>query len=454
MAVVAQQVRLSEVISALSYALDITEGQPAGHALRSCLIGMRIAEGLQLDDETRSSLFYALLLKDAGCSSNAAKLCKLFRGDDLRLKRDVKTIDWTSFSESLAWAVQNAASEDSPLGRAAALVRLGLQQGTAREIFETRCERGADIARELGFSEPTAAAILTLDEHWDGRGQPQGLGGAEIPLLGRILCLAQTVEIFAATHGRTGAYEMARARRGSWFDPGLVDSLQGFEGDVEFWERLSAADVADQVSELELPDRIQLVDEAGLDRIAGAFARVIDAKSPFTARHSERVAEVAVAMGVLLELTPEELRRLRHAGLLHDIGKLGVSNLILDKPGRLTEPERADVERHPVYTRELLGRVASFRELADDAAAHHEKLDGSGYPLGLRGGELTLTARILAVADVFEAMTARRPYREPLPAEVASVSWRRPPGRSTTTGASLQCVSSCTPVSHSPSFAR
>ncbi len=116
---------------------------------------------------------------------------------------------------------------------------------------------------------------------------------------------------------------------------------------------------------------------------------------------------------------PTTLRRLRHAGLLHDIGKLGISNLILDKPGRLTTEERASVERHPAYTREFLARVAPFRELADDAAAHHEKLDGSGYPLGLAAEQLSLTARILAVADVFEAMTARRPYRGPLPAEVA-----------------------------------
>jgi HD-GYP domain-containing protein (c-di-GMP phosphodiesterase class II) len=419
MGTTAQQLRLSDVISALTYALDITEGQPPGHAMRSCLIGMRLAEALELDDDERSSLFYALLLKDAGCSSNAAKICKLFRGDDLRLKQGVKTVDWSSFSENLIWAVRNAAPEGSPLARAATIVKLGLQQGTARDIFETRCERGADIARELGFPEPTADAIRTLDEHWDGRGQPQGLAGHEIPVFGRVLCLAQTAEVFAATSGHAAAYEMARERRGTWFDPDLVGALESFEADAEFWERLAVEDVAAFVSELEPPDRIQLVDDDALDRIAGAFARVIDAKSPFTARHSERVAEIAVAVGAWLELTPEALRRLRHAGLLHDIGKLGVSNLILDKPAHLTAGERVDIDRHPAYTRELLGRVAPFRELADDAAAHHEKLDGSGYPLGLRGDQLTQTARILVVADIFEAMTATRPYRGPLPAEVA-----------------------------------
>lgn len=411
------QLRMSEVLSALSYALDITEGQPPGHAVRSCLIGMRIAEEIGLDDGARSSLFYALLLKDAGCSSNAAKICTLFRGDDLRLKQGVKTVDWASFSANLIWAVRNVGPEGSPLARAATLVKLGLQQGTAKEIFETRCERGADIARELGFSEATAEAIRTLDEHWDGHGQPHGRRGQEIPLLGRIVCLAQTVDIFGATHGLAAAHRIARERRGTWFDPELVRALEAFEGDGAFWARLSADEVAELVSQIEPPDEILHVDEAALDRVANAFARVIDAKSPFTARHSERVAEIAVAIGGLLELSPARLRRLRHTGLLHDIGKLGVSNLILDKPGRLTGEERVGVERHPNYTREFLARVEPFRELADDAASHHEKLDGSGYPLGLEGDQLTQTARILAVADVYEAMTAPRPYRGPIAAD-------------------------------------
>ena len=410
------QLRMSDVISALSYALDITEGQPPGHAVRSCLIGMRIADELRLDDATRSSLYYALLLKDAGCSSNAAKICSLFRGDDLRLKGGVKTVEWTSFSASFVWAMNNVAPESSPLGRAAALLRLGLRQGTQRDIFETRCERGADIARELGFEEGTATAIRTLDEHWDGRGQPQGLAGEEIPLLGRIVCLSQSVDVFAVTHGLAAAFRMARERRGRWFDPELVRALESFEGDRHFWALLASDALDVLVAGVEPPDHVLHVDDRGIDRIAGAFARVIDAKSPFTARHSERVAEIAVGIGGALELSVVELRRLRRAALLHDIGKLGISNLILDKPDALTVEERVSVELHPAHTRELLRRVAVFEELAVDASDHHEKLDGSGYPRGLRGGQLSLIARILAVADIFEAMTAARPYRDALPA--------------------------------------
>ena len=277
MAVVAQQLRMSEVISALSFALDLTEGQPQGHAIRSCVIGMRLADELDLDDESRSSLFYALLLKDAGCSSNAARICTLFRADDLRLKEGVKTVDWTKFSDNLIWAVRSVAPKGSPVARAAALVRLGLKQGTAREIFEIRCERGAEIARELGFSDETSAAIRTLDEHWDGRGRPNGLAGADIPLLGRIVCLAQTVDVFAASQGPEAAYRTARDRSGTWFDPELVHTLGVFEDDSSFWSRLAADDVAELVLEFEPPELVQLVDDDAVDRVAGAFARVIDA---------------------------------------------------------------------------------------------------------------------------------------------------------------------------------
>ena len=202
-------------------------------------------------------------------------------------------------------------------------------------------------------------------------------------------------------------------------------TLGAFENDDGFWACLAADDVGELVLEFEPPELVQLVDDDAVDRVAGAFARVIDAKSPFTARHSERVAEIAIAIGVVLGLSADTLRRLRHAGLLHDIGKLGISNLILDKPGHLTPEERLSIEQHPTYSREFLARVEPFRHLADDAAAHHEKLDGSGYPLGLAGDELSITARILAVADVFEAMTANRPYRGPLPAEVALAELER-----------------------------
>ncbi|HET9094369.1 MAG TPA: HD domain-containing phosphohydrolase [Solirubrobacteraceae bacterium] len=146
---------------------------------------------------------------------------------------------------------------------------------------------------------------------------------------------------------------------------------------------------------------------------------MIDAKSPFTARHSERVAELAVGTAAVLGFDAAVRRTVRRAGLLHDIGKLAISNRILDKPGRLTEEEFRAIQTHPTFTLRILERAPCFAAFADLAANHHEKLDGSGYPRGLAAADLDLPMRILVVADIYEALTARRPYREPLAPEAA-----------------------------------
>ena len=410
-----EDIALSGVISALSYALDITEGQPAGHALRSCAIGMRIAGELRLSSAERSDLFYALLLKDAGCSATAQRMTELFLADERELKRTVKLVDTTSPLRRTLWVLRSVAPGRSWRERLAQLASMKEQGGVGRDIFQTRCDRGAEIARMLYLSEPTALAIRSLDEHWDGGGAPDGLAGEQIPLAARILCLAQTVEVFHNDGGVRAARRVARRRRGTWFDPALVDALDPVFADQAFWDTLEECDI----SAYEPADRLLTADDRRLDRIAEAFARVVDAKSPFTARHSERVAELAVGIGRRLGFDAATLRDLRRAGLLHDVGKLAVNNLILDKPGRLTEEEFAQVRRHPVHSLEILQRAPCFAPIADLAANHHERLDGRGYPRGLGADALDLPMRVLAVADVFEALTASRPYRRALPVGVA-----------------------------------
>ena len=416
------EIALSGVIGALSYALDITEGQPAGHAVRSCMIGMRIAEELQLPARDRSDLFYALLLKDAGCSANAERMAALFGADDREAKRTSKLIDWSSPLQSFVWALRTVAPGGGWRERAVRLRGIRSEGEVTRKFMEARCDRGAEIARMLYLSEGTAAAIRSLDEHWDGRGMPDGLRGDEIPPLARILCLAQTAEIFHAAGGAQAARAVARKRRGRWFAPAVVDALLAVEDG--FWATLDVPDV----SGWEPADLLLVADDDRLDRIAEAFGRVIDAKSPFTARHSERVADIAVGIGDVLGFDAVTRRDLRRAGLLHDIGKLAISNLILDKPGKLTDDEFTKVKEHPTYTLEILERAPCFAAIAPLAANHHERIDGTGYPLGLDGGALDLPMRALAVADVYEALTADRPYRGPLPVEEALdiVAWEVP----------------------------
>lgn len=406
----------SDVVASLSHALDLTEGQPVGHSIRSCLVGMEIGRALQLPAQDQSDLYYALLLKDAGCSANAAPVAERFGSDDHPVKKALKTTNWSRYISAARYALSHAALGE-PLWRRVPYM-IGLARGgdaMAREFTRLRCHRGADIALHLGFSDATADAIRNLDEHWDGNGHPDGVAGADIPLLARIACLAQTVDVFLEEGGRSAVMEMVRKRRGRWFDPQLADLVLSWRDRNRWWDQVRSAMSAEALAGLEPSDRVRLLSETELDRVAEAYAEIIDAKSPFTYRHSRRVAEIARTMAAHRGADPREARRVYRAGLLHDVGKLGVSNRILDKPGRLTDAEFRKVKEHPRHTLEILQHVSAFSDVARMAAYHHERLDGRGYPWGLDEDALDMNCRSMAVADIYEALTANRPYRDAMP---------------------------------------
>jgi putative nucleotidyltransferase with HDIG domain len=410
------EIRFSEIISALSVALDITQGHPQGHSMRTALVSMRLAAALGLEAQQRKALFYASLLKDLGCSSNAAKMAYLFGADDHAVKHDTRMIDWTKAGTAFKHCWNHCAPGGTTIEKVlkmAAVIRSGASG--AKKIVEIRCERGANIARMLKLPELTAQAIFDLDEHWNGGGNPRGLRGEEISLLARICCLAQTVEVFFSMYGLESAIEVARERRNRWFDPRLVDALVGFKSDSTFWNRLLSDDLLRELADWEPEDGVLLADEECLDRVAEAFAKVVDAKSPWTYQHSTGVAAISVGIARQFNCSPELERDLRRAALLHDIGKLGVSNLILDKPGKPTAEEFEQIRKHPDYSQRILGQVSAFQPLADVAGSHHERLDGQGYHRRLDGSRLPWTARVLAVADICEAMSAKRPYRDAIP---------------------------------------
>jgi putative nucleotidyltransferase with HDIG domain len=422
------RVGLSEVLSALSHALDLTEGQPSGHTLRSCAIGMRLAADLGLGAADRSALYYALLLKDAGCSSNAARMATLFAADDRIVKPGMKAVDWQR-RVRLALATARHVGAGLPIrARIRQFLTIARETDMTRDLIRTRCDRGAAIARRIGFPAATAEAIHGLDEHWNGGGYPDGSRGDEIPLLARIVALAQAVEVFHAAGGPAAAVDVVIERRGTWFDPRLADLVAGWRNDRQWWGTLHARELTERVVALEPADQVRMLDADGLDGVALAFAGIIDAKAPYTYVHSTRVAAFARRIAAGLGLDPADDRRLSRAALLHDIGKLGISSRILDKPGALTPTERAAMERHPVHTVEILLRVDAFDDFAWTAALHHEKLDGSGYPWRLQGSHIDLPSRILAVADVYEALTAERPYRAAMTPAAALAVLRRDAG--------------------------
>ncbi len=400
----------------MSHALDLTEGHPRGHAERACAIVLRIAELIGVPDDVRADLMHATLLKDAGCSSNAARVYEMFGGPEHGVKRAVWETDWRKIGPRLVYALRWAERGGGPVARfrrLASLAAMGPHEG--RELFQIRCARGAEIATRIGLSTAAAQAIHDMDEHWDGGGHPRGLRGDDIPLMARLMGMAQVMEIFWGIGGPRAALDVVAARAGTWFQPQLAAAVESLGSDDALWDELASGDMARVLGEGAPTESSLTTDPGTLDRIAEAFALIIDGKSPYTYSHSDRVALYAVRLGQRLGLPSESLTRLRRAALVHDLGKLTVPNSILDSPNKLTDDEWRVVRAHPAHTYSILERVPELAELALDAASHHERMDGRGYHRGIAGSDLSLTARILAVADVTDALAADRPYRAGMP---------------------------------------
>ena len=408
-------VQLSEIISAMSYALDLTEGQPAGHCVRCCWIGMHIGLRIGLSADELWELYYTLLLKDLGCSSNAARICELYLHDDLAFKHDFKTVG-DSLPQLLSFVFKHTGLKAGLAERFRSVLHI-IRNGASigHELITTRCQRGADIARLLRFPEGVADGIYSLDEHFNGKGWPSGLAGAAIPVHSRIALLAQVIDVFHTADGPEAALREVRARAGGWFDPRLAAAFELVAQDAGFWSTLGSAAIGNAVLALVPAGREVPLDDDYLDDIAAAFGQVVDFKSPYTSGHSARVALYTDMIAEALGLSQQRRRWLNRGALLHDVGKLGVSNSVLDKPGALDRAEWDAVKLHASYTETILSRISAFAELARVAGAHHERLDGAGYPRGLKGDEISLETRILTTADIFDAITAERPYRGAIP---------------------------------------
>jgi HD-GYP domain-containing protein (c-di-GMP phosphodiesterase class II) len=191
-----------------------------------------------------------------------------------------------------------------------------------------------------------ADGIRSLDEHWDGSGRPEHLKGGAIPLSSRIALLAQVIDVFHFSAGRGAALNEVRSRAGKWFDPVLCRVFESVAKDPLFWQMLESDQIAKAVLALEPAQYAVPLDDDYLDDIAEAFGEVVDSKSPFTAGHSQRVGLYTDAIAAALDIPEPRRRWLRRAALLHDVGKLGVSNSILDKPGKLDEEEWEAVKMH------------------------------------------------------------------------------------------------------------
>jgi putative nucleotidyltransferase with HDIG domain len=410
--------RIAEVVTALSQALDLGSGSSAWHSVRTCIIGMRIAAELRLPENVRDDLYYALLLKDAGCSSNSAQFYPSIL-DSLSPAFGTRRADSAQLSwEALEFALAQASPGKNFRDRVESVLRVAARRAQhSRDAVAIRCERGRTLARLMGLPEQTARALGGIAERWNGDGHPKGLSGQQIPITSRIILLSQTLDTFFTGAGPEAALKVACERSRSWFDPEVVKAARSLTKRGELWADLWDSNLPAVAVRMEPRPKTISDGRVTLDAICRAFATIVDAKSPFTFKHSNGVANAAVAIATQLRLEPHRILFVRHAALLHDLGKMAVANTILLKTGTLNAAEWQIIRAHPEYTWKILRAIPGFEEMSEVAASHHERLDGSGYFRGLSGSELSTEARILMVADIFDALSAKRPYRDAMPLE-------------------------------------
>jgi putative nucleotidyltransferase with HDIG domain len=197
----------------------------------------------------------------------------------------------------------------------------------------------------------------------------------------------------------------------------VVKVVTSLDRSNKLWTDFNSPTISDILLAMDRAEVRMTMGDETLDAICIAFAQVVDAKSPFTFNHSNGVANASVTIARQLGLPRDRVIFVRHAALLHDLGKLGVSNAILEKPAKLDDEEWKIMKRHPMDTWQILHSIPHFEELSEVAASHHEKLNGTGYHRGISGDQMSKEARIIAVADIFDALTAKRPYRDSLPLE-------------------------------------
>ncbi|MFD7156937.1 HD domain-containing phosphohydrolase [Kribbella sp. NPDC059898] len=413
-------VRIAELVATLSYAADLGLGQPMEHCLRQTVIALRLADLAGAADTEREATYYLGLLMNAYCHADAAEQAEWF-GDDISFKGDSYEMLAMNTVQTAAFILSRLGAHGSALARVKRLAAFPVTgKRTVESWLTTHATLGSEFAARIGLGPAAVAALRQAYEQWDGKGVPMHLRGTDISLPSRCVQFAGPIEVMARRHGVPAATETARRHAGSLFDPGLADLFVRWADEV-----LTGLETTDWTTVLEAEPRLsRRVSGTELDEVLEAMADLVDLKSPYHAGHSRGVANLAAEAARFTGLPEAERTRLYRAGLLHDLGRLGVSNTIWDKPGPLTALERDRVDLHPYLTGKMLLGIPAIAPSRTIAERHHERLDGSGYPRGLTAASLTAADRILAAADAYHAMTEPRPHRVPLIGDAAATQLR------------------------------
>lgn len=405
----ARRVRLVELTAALSLATDVGTGQPFEHALRTCLLAVRAADALGLAPAERSTVVYTTLLRFLGCTSDASQTAVLTGGDEIAFNAAMAPVVMADDRQALPHLLRHL-GDGLPLhrrvGRLAAV--LSDPAGKARSL-SAHCEVGARLATRIGLPADVVDGVAHAYERWDGTGLPAGSAGDEIPVAARIAVVARDVDVVYGRSGIDAVGNVLEDRRGRAYDPAVTDTFLAASG---AWLReLDDLDPWDAVLDAE-PAPVAEVDGQRLDEALAAFADFADLKSPWFVGHSRAVSELAAAAASGCGSGAADVTFARRAGLVHDLGIVGVPAGVWNRPGPLTREGWERVRTHPYVGERILARCAALGEVASVAGAHHERLDGSGYHRGTR--DPSLVAQLVAASDVYCALREDRPQRAAL----------------------------------------
>ena len=404
-------VRLAELLATLSLATDLGAAWPPETALRTCVLAVELARRLGLSRGEVADVYFLGLVRSVGCTSFAHEMAAAW-GDDIEMRRLMDPADKATPDDLFAAARALEHGADRARGARAAA---HLLSPAGKQLADRMClvhrEVGAPFAARLGLPSGVAEGLGAVYERWDGKGMPGPLAEEAIPLVARVVHVAYVAETKLREGGPALAVEVVRARRGGHFDPRMADAF--LDGAGELLAMVGSGSVWDRALEAEPPPWRRLP-AARLAGVLEALADFVDIKSPHTVGHSPGVAALAARAVEAAGLDGDAIEMARNAGLVHDLGRVSVSNAIWDKPAALTPPEWERVRLHPYYSERVLSATPLLAPLARLAGLHHERLDGSGYHRGVTARMLPAAARILAAADAYQALTEPRAHRPAL----------------------------------------
>jgi HD-GYP domain-containing protein (c-di-GMP phosphodiesterase class II) len=418
------RIRRAEIIAALSLATDLAIGQPMELAMRATVLAMRLGRSLRLPEPEMASLYWFSLLRHIGCQAEGQSFGALV-GDEVTFHGKVVISDPTNAADLLPLMArmiwQANAGAGLPTAVSALVSGLVGSRSAAKMMVGSHCDVAMRLARRLGSSDAVVDALGKAEERWNGAGLPAGLRGEAVPRIARISLMTLDYAAMRLAMPLERVLANVRQRSGKAYDPTIAarflaehDTLTADFDGAPSW---------DLVLSLE-PAPVSYFDAAGIEDACTVIADFADLKDPLILGHSRAVAELAGRAAEIFGLPAAEVRDIRLAGLLHDVGYSAIPARIRLNGKSATESERERLRLHGYFGERILIRSPALARLGALVSAHHERIDGSGFHRGIRGAEISVPARILAASERFQSLLEGRGGAAPRSHEAAAASLR------------------------------